>query len=348
MGSTRKHVLELDVLRWIAAVFMIVNHAGYRLLGADDATTGLVGALVFIGSFAPVLFYFSTGFGVAMSVNATGRAPALGSTFVKAMLLVAADQLMFWRTGSAWGINFLAFIGLSSLLVSVIARSRRAVPICIAMAVGLLALRYGVGPRAFQASGGGSFWGWVCGVQGIQDLPYPPTPWLVYPLLGFALGRAYAPVHPDVAGRRNRWLGSGSASGLAMFAAAGALFVAGAIFFRWGTVSVAYFVLSLGVLAAVGVVSLALTAASARVAARCSLQGVASFAVIPIHYGVLELAATASGRAISWPAFLMALVPICVVSLWLSSRFATAVTAGIAGAGATPAAAWLGGAALVS
>ncbi len=337
-GLTRKHVVELDVLRCFAALFMIVNHGGYRLLSAADATSGLVGALVFLGSFAPVLFFFSTGFGVAMSFNASGRAPALASTFVKAMLLVVADQLMFWRTGLSWGVNFLGFIGLSSLLVSVIARSRAAVPICVAAALALLVLRYGVGPRLFQVGGDVSWPGWLTGVQGRQNLPYPPTPWLVYPLLGFVLGRLYAPVRLDHPSPRNRWVGLSMATGATLIAGAGALFLAGAAFFRWGTVSVAYFGLSLGVLAVVGAASMALAAASPRWAARLSLQGVASFAVIPIHYGVLELVAAGAGEALSWPAFLAVIVVISLSSLWLSGRFATMVSAWVAGSRATTAA----------
>ncbi len=340
-GLVREHVVELDVLRCIAALFMIVNHGGYRLLSAADATSGLVGALVFLGSFAPVLFFFSTGFGVAMSFNASGRAPALASTFVKAMLLVVADQLMFWRTGSSWGVNFLGFIGLSSLLVSVIARSRAAVPICVAIAIGLLVVRYGVGPAFFGASGEGSWPGWLTGVQGIQDMPYPPAPWLVYPLLGFVLGRRYAPVRLDRPSPRNRWFGFSMATGAILTAGAGALFAAGAVFFRWGTVSVAYFVLSLGVLAVVGAVSMALASSSPKLAAYLSLQGVASFAVIPIHYGVLELVAVGTGQAISWPIFLVVIVVISVLSLWLSARFATIVSAWVAGSRSTNAAAGL-------
>lgn len=342
-GPTRKHVVELDVLRCAAAVFMIVNHGGYRLLSATDATSSLTGALVFLGSFAPVLFFFSTGFGVAMSFNASGRAPALASTFVKAMLLVVADQLLFWRTGSSWGVNFLGFIGLSSLLVSVIARSRAAVPICVAAAVALLVLRYGVGPRVFQPSGEGNWLGWLTGVQGLQNLPYPPAPWLVYPLLGFALGRLYAPVRLDHPSPRNRWFGLSIAIGATLIAGAVALFAAGAPFFRWGTVSVAYFALSLGVVAIVGAASMALAALSPRSARRLSLQGVASFAVIPIHYGVLELVAAGNGQALTWTAFLAVIVVIGWLSLWLSARFATSVSAWVAGSRATIAGAGLVG-----
>jgi hypothetical protein len=348
MSPIRKHVVELDVLRWLAAVLMIVNHGGYRLLGAEDATTGLVGALVFIGSFAPVLFFFATGFGVALSVNATGRAPAFASTFVKAMLLVVADQLMFWRAGSPWGVNFLGFIGLSSLLVSVIARLRAAVPICMAAAAGLLVLRYGVGPRVFHAAGEGSWAAWLCGVRSLQDMAYPLAPWLVYPLVGFVLGRLYAPVRPDRSSPRDRWYGISLGAGVALLAGAGALFSAGAVFFRWGTVSAAYFVLSLGVLAVAGVLSMAMAASTPRVAARLSLQGVASFAVIPIHYGVLELVAAATGQPISAPAFLVVIALVGAICLWVSQRFATVVSAWVAGSDATAAAGALAGLLLVS
>lgn len=342
-NCVRKHVVELDVLRCVAALLMILNHGGYRLLLPVNATTGLIGALVFIGSFAPVLFFFTTGFGVALSVNATGRAPALGSTFAKAMLLIVADQLMFWRTGSPWGVNFLGFIGLSSLLVSSIARFRAAVSICIVATVALLALRYGIGPRVLQATGDGSSLAWFCGVRSLQDMPYPPTPWLVYPLVGFVLGRLYSSVRPDRSTPRNRWYGTALAAGVASLAGAGMLFATGATFFRWGTVSVAYFVLSVA-----GVISMAMAASVPRLCARLSLQGVASFAVIPVHYGVLELVAAGTGPPFSGPVFLLVITLVGTTCLWVSERFATMASAWVAGSRSTAAAGGLAGLLLLS
>ena len=51
----RLHWPELDIVRGIAAVAMIVNHLGYKTLHPEQLSSGLTSHLVFIGSFAPVL-----------------------------------------------------------------------------------------------------------------------------------------------------------------------------------------------------------------------------------------------------------------------------------------------------
>lgn len=337
MSAARRHVVELDVLRGIAALLMIVNHGGYRLLSTSDATTGFVGALVFVGSFAPVVFFFATGFGVALGVNATGRAPAFASTLFKAGLLVVADQMLFWRAGSPWGVNFLGFIGLSALLVSALARFRAAVPICLVAILGLLALRYGIGPRSAHFAAPGSWLGWLFGVHDMNDMPYPPAPWLVYPLAGFVLGRLYGPVRLDNPAPRNRWWATAIAAAVGLSVGAAGLAAAGAVFFRWGTVSVAYFVLSLGVLALAGAVSMMSAAAAPRLAARLALPGVASFAVIPLHYAALEIAAVAVDAPISPWVFLVAIGLIGVACFWASARFSGGMSAWLAGSRASAA-----------
>ena len=64
--------LELDVLRGVAASLMIVNHAGIRLLSPADTIESASAVAVFVGGFAPVVFFFVTGFGAAL---ARGSAP---------------------------------------------------------------------------------------------------------------------------------------------------------------------------------------------------------------------------------------------------------------------------------
>jgi hypothetical protein len=331
MTPPRKVAIELDVLRGLAAVLMIVNHGGYRLLGPEATSKGLLGALVFVGSFAPVLFFFATGFGVALSVNASGRAPDLRSTCVKAFLLLVADQLMFWRTGSWWGLNFLGFIGVSLLLVSVIARSRNAIIICCACIAGILLLRYGVAPKLADAAAPGGWSMWIAGVRGMRDMPYPPAPWLVYPLAGFVLGRLYAEVDLGMPVPRDRWVKFGLVALTSLAAIAGALAARGAPYFRWGTVSAGYFVLSLAGVIGAGLLSMYIAIASRRLAAALSLRGVASFAVIPLHYGLLELVAPGANEALDGWSFMM-LIGVIVTACWLTSeRFSRIVSTWTAG-----------------
>ena len=50
---------ELDILRGLAALFMIINHGGYEILIPDLATHGISRFIIFISSSAPVLFFLS-------------------------------------------------------------------------------------------------------------------------------------------------------------------------------------------------------------------------------------------------------------------------------------------------
>ena len=129
-GSARAFLPELDTLRGPAAALMIANHAGVRVLAPAHASAGRSGALVFLGSFAPVVFFFATGFGIAVSSRRAERAGAAWwSVLWKAALLVVADQFFFWRAGHAFGLDFFGFIALATVLVMAIAGLRRAVSV---------------------------------------------------------------------------------------------------------------------------------------------------------------------------------------------------------------------------
>jgi len=80
---------------------MVVNHAGLHWLSARDAEVSLSGALVFLGSFAPVVFFFVTGFGTALSSAGRVRPAPLGPLFARSGLLIVADQFFAWPYGSA-------------------------------------------------------------------------------------------------------------------------------------------------------------------------------------------------------------------------------------------------------
>lgn len=287
--GARAVVLDLDVLRGLAAVMMIVNHAGYRLLSNADAAYGVSGAAVFFGSFAPVVFFFSTGFGTGLGVGATGRPPGWWATLWKASLLVLADQIAYWSGGASFGLDFFSFIGIAMVLLCGLARLRHSIAWCLGLSGALLVARYGVGPLA------GPLWVdqpplvWLLGVRGLPGVSYPLSPWMIYPLIGFVLGRLYTASKGTTAHLSARWTAVGAAVCAASFAGAAVLVQAHATMFRWGTVSVAFFVLSCGVLAACGLLATASSVGSTRVAKAFALRGVASFAVIPLHYGLIDV-----------------------------------------------------------
>ena len=306
-------VVELDVLRGWAAVLMIANHAGYALLSKADADAGASGLAVFLGSFAPVLFFFATGFGIGL--RPVGQPPpSLFETAWKAALLVAADQAMYWRGGASFGFDFFSFIGVASLLIALVARARSPVRLSLGLVVAILVVRYAVGPfaRDWLPDNGSS--NWLTGLRGHTGVSYPFAPWMVYPLIGYVLGRRY--LAGNTASAQRRWLLPGAAVGVASMALTAAMVRTGAGLFRWGSMSSAFFVLSLGVLAGFVLLSVA-TARSTSVGRLLALRGVASFAVIPIHYALLGL-----GERLDLPlppyGYVMAVLGLVVVS-WIGA-----------------------------
>ncbi len=322
MATPRLFALELDVLRGIAAVLMIANHAGFRLLSSGDVSTGVSGAAVFLGSFAPVVFFFTTGFGIALAGD-KGAASPLAPTCWKALLLVIADQFFYWRSGVAWGIDFFSFIAIATLVVTLVARLRRPGAVAAGLVIALVGLRYGLGPslRVYDHGVMGML-RWLAGARGVENISYPLAPWMVFPLLGLLLGRLYKASNVQSDDGRRVWLIRGATVAGVLTGMTLLMVWFGATFFRWGTVSAAYFVLSLGVLAAAGSLAIFMSAHWPRPAHRVALRGVASFAVIPLHYAMLDLYSALFPVPVDpWVYALLALV-IVGLSIAMASRFA--------------------------
>lgn len=104
-------------------------------------------------------------------------------------------------------------------------------------------------------------WGllhWIFGTKDTPGVSYPLSPWMAYPFAGYIIGVAAMRYRGLIETKRVRVV-----SGLVMVAglpAIAGLFLAqrGAIFFRWGTVSVAFYVVSFAVILLGLVASLAL------------------------------------------------------------------------------------------
>ena len=325
-AKPRAFALELDVLRRLAALLMILNHAGFALLSPADATDSASAVAVFLGGFAPVVFFFATGFGIALASGPKGRPLDATGLLWKALLLVVADQLFFWRAGVVWGIDFFSFIALSTVVVTLVAQLRRPVPVCIGLILLLLGLRYGLGPALRSQLHGTSVLDWVLGATTIPHISYPLSPWMVYPLLGFVLGRMYARVDLRSPQPRNRWLLIGLALMLGTLGAAAWMATLNTGFFRWGMVSAAFFVLSLGVLLAAGLLSMLLVMAQRPLAGALALRGVASFAVIPIHYALLDACDATLSLPIGQGAFAVLVIGIAAISFVVASWFAARVS----------------------
>src|SRR5574338_814206 len=106
--QTKVYWPELDVLRGLAALLMIVNHAGYKILAPNLIEDGtFAGNLLFICSFAPVLFFFVTGVGYGIQSIQKKKVGHWHVILNKMFILVLADLLMHWSEGRWLGLDFL-------------------------------------------------------------------------------------------------------------------------------------------------------------------------------------------------------------------------------------------------
>jgi uncharacterized membrane protein len=286
------HWQELDVLRGIAAIMMIVNHAGVALLMPQYTESGLTAAFLFVGSFAPVMFFFVTGVGSGIQHSQGKKASRWASILNKVGILVLADLLMAWSGGDWWRLDFLGFIGLSTLVLELVRVSKAPIVFSVVGVVGITLLRYVVGPIIHQIGLDEQFWGlgFVLGTKLIPGISYPLSPWLAYPLLGFLTGILIA--------RSQKWIEQRRVQSIVITLVAAALpailslvFVAkGAVFFRWGSVSLAFYVASFVTILLC--IALALIVRSSRrldfMSDRLSLKGISSLAVVPIHYFLID------------------------------------------------------------
>ncbi|MFT6331032.1 MAG: putative membrane protein, partial [Bermanella sp.] len=178
----------VDVLRGVAVIFMLLNHAAVKWIEVDEVNVGLAGTLNFIGSFAPVMFFFITGIGYGLA-HQIGKPAKTKDVMVKAGILIVADLFMRGGDFTSFGWDFLAFIGFSMLLLHCL-RGRRFGMLSAFMLIGVfLVTRFLLGPLyearieqpdyAMQA---------LLGMRGLNGISYWFTPWFIYPLAGFILG----------------------------------------------------------------------------------------------------------------------------------------------------------------
>jgi uncharacterized membrane protein len=301
----------VDVVRAFAALLMVVNHAGFSLLSAGETTSGITGQLVFLGGFAPVLFFFTTGWGVGLQARNPQPAAELSSVLSKVLLLLSADQFLHWKGGHLWGLDFFGFIGISLLVVSLIARVPRPLAAAAALIVSVLALRFVIGPSLRTIESDAVLLHWAAGDVGIPGSSYPASPWLVYPLLGFMVGWVYR--------TSPRALFAGMALlGLAGLGSVVYSEATGAEYFRWGMVNAAYFGLSLLVLSAFVAISEIWVRTSPRSSRFFQMGGVASFAIVPIHYAVIALMWAAGVGPVNAPTFWVWAPPLLIVCIYLA------------------------------
>jgi hypothetical protein len=293
---------------------MILNHAAVKSPGI--AISPIISASEFVGGFAPVLFYFATGLGYGIqSVKPVG---SHGFGFLtKVAILLVAD------------LDFFTFIGLSMLVLELIRRQPRGGLIASGLGASMVLARFVAGPLLRPMLDGHEWGLWIGDVIGTGGhFGYPLGPWLAFPMLGYVLGRLAASNRELLLGWR--WLPQALVAAAVPFVLACLMMVArGNGPFRYGTMNFAYLLASLGVLAISlsVVISLARAPFFPRIERWISLSGLRSFAVVPLHYLLLDLACE-SGAPVDSATFARMFSLVLVLSFVGSSlfvRFATSL-----------------------
>jgi len=305
LGADVPRRAELDHLRFLAVGLMVINHVAVESPAFRDSWS--VSAAGFLGSFAPVLFFHLTGLGYGL--QSASRPARRGQGYlVKVAILLAAD------------FDFFTFIGLSMFVLEWVRRAPRSGMVSVALAAALVAGRYVAGPAVHPWLAGRGWGLWVEYLLGTAVIPavgYALSPWMVYPLLGFALGRfAGRKIEAVEAGRSRLPLAlvtlAGVFAGLALVLAS-----RGAVFFRYGTMSFAYFAASLALVlvSLAGALRLARVRAFPTLSRLTALSGLRSFAVVPLHYALVWLTAAVLGPAVGAFSFAWNALAVLVLSV---------------------------------
>lgn len=276
---------ELDEFRGLAAVLMLLNHAAVTWVGVDVSSLTLF--LMFLGSFAPALFFTAAGVGRGFqSFNHYDL--KLCRVLAQCAVLILADAAL-WMSPVAWvGLDFLGFIALSILILALISSTRHPVLICLGLCSAFLMLRFALAPWLALPAGNEVFLAtahFVLGDTGVAGASYPISPWLSFPLIGFVLGRYAARRRQLIQGAPGKYVAIFGLFAAVVMMISALFYLRGMVFFRWGTVSFAYFTLATAVVAAaIATVLLSRRNRSYKFSRTLSLAGNASLIFVPVHY----------------------------------------------------------------
>jgi hypothetical protein len=298
---------------------MILNHVGVSWLDLRVDNGLVTDSLVFLGSYAPVLFFFVTGVGYGVSHDPVKRSRRHIDVVYKAVLLLLADVFLRRAGFLVVGLDFLGFIGLSMLVLHFTCSGRHANRTAWLILFAAIGVRFGLGPL-YRWTGTDVFWiRAAIGNTAVPGFSYWLTPWLAYPALGFLFGDALRV--SEESGRRSGGivpslllLGIGAGTAAAFLARMGFEFV------RFGTMSVAFFISTIAVLALSVALTWVLCASrrSSGVAAVLALRGVSSFAVVPIHIFLIALIGQWSPLPLAGWVYLVVMFPFIAVNYMLA------------------------------
>ena len=317
------HWTELDVLRGLAALLMILNHLGYKILAPNWIDSGGSGSLLFISSFAPVLFFFVTGVGYGVQSSRKRKTGQWAVILNKFLILILADLLMHWSEGRWLGLDFLGFIALSSLVMEFIRRSKSPLTYSLIGLVLISLLRYLLGPLISSIGNEPQTWGilnWILGTKDTPGVSYPLSPWMAYPFAGYIIGVAAMRYRGFI--ETHRWR---VVSGLLMLgglnSVAGLILLQrGASFFRWGTVGIGFYVVSFAVIliSLAGVLAICGEPRLKVGQDALSLRGIASLAVVPVHYFLIYLVGRVGGTGVDLLKYSLIAIAVLTASFFLA------------------------------
>lgn len=338
--NDRKVWPALDILRGIAVLYMLVNHVAVAWLKPEFANEGIAGILNFVGSFAPVLFFFTTGLGYGVA-HKVGHYANFADVAIKAGILILADIFMRGGDFLSFGWDFLAFIGFSMLILSTIRGRKYALTIATLLMAALFLIRYILGSEAVYArflpeQAQTHFVLSLLGREGFTDVSYWFTPWLIYPLAGFVIGATANKIVPLLSTQSNKQhllifillVVGGVLSSLVSYM----LLQKGAILFRWGTMSINFFIASIAMVCLCLAVTWLLSdiLKKQRLNTLLSMRGVSSLAIVPIHYFVIKMLAPYFGFQLEQGTYLLAilfLIPLCFYLARLTDKCAKIIGA---------------------
>ncbi len=321
MGKNSTKWESLDVLRGIAVAFMLVNHAAVNWLNPGSAAYGLSGIFNFVGSFAPVLFFFATGVGYGLAHQA-GKPANTKDLLIKALILIVADIFMRGGDFTTIGWDFLAFIAFSMILLHGFRGRQYGISAALVLVLVLLFVRFGLGAAYDKLVADQADWHRiVLGLAAMEGVSYWFTPWFVYPLVGFVFG-AIARQHKSfIEENISKVLAIGCVLGVLCGLMSWVLLTQGAGLFRWGTMSLNFFVASVSCVLISLTVSLFVTEKIGvpSLTALVSMQGVSSLAVVPIHYFFLDLIAFVITEKMGGGLYLL-LMPLWLIVCFFCAR----------------------------
>jgi len=299
---------DLDWLRGFAIFLMIINHTALRFYAPDNYSDYLPSFMILLGSLAPVLFYFSTGWGIGLNtLLKKGHPRAIRPSVMKCIWLILADQLSAWAQGELFYLDFFSFIGLSYLALTLITQLKSWWKYTTATILTILIIRYGIGPTIKHFF---PYQGWLGYFTGTLQAPwssYPLMPWLSFPLLGVLYGF----LTPMSTKRFLFVFLTGIFCGVTSYY----LVAHGRPLFRWGTMSLSFFFFSIFALAIVLAVSRSITGIGSPRILRTlfEVRGGTSFVVVPIHLLIIKHIAPLVKNQF-WSDILIALL---VAGVWL-------------------------------